>query len=91
MSIPLRELLVILSLVPAAMGGATAFNAGVSRFDAFLFECDRLENDAPRSCSQENLLMAWDVQLQLTAESRRNERSEQASPGEMALLASEPL
>lgn len=91
MSIPLRELAVVLCLLPAAMGGATAFQAGVSRFDEFLFECDHLDNSRPRSCSQDDLLAAWDIQLQLTAECLRREIPEQGSPGEMALLATEPL
>lgn len=90
MSIPLRELALVLCLLPTAMGGAAAFNAGVSRLDTFLFECDHFEDGPPRSCSQEELLAVWDVQLQRIAESHRRALPARGSPGEMTLLASEP-
>jgi len=91
MPIPLRELALLLLLVPGAMGFAAGFNRGVAKFDAFLFECDHLDNQLPPSCSQEALLTAWDVQLQLEKDCQKRRASTTKSAGEMTLLAREPL
>ena len=90
MSIPLRELCVVLLLLPGAMGAATGFQRAVIKFDTYLFECKRFDEGAPLVCSQENLLITWDVQLRLEQESRE-QISSTTSSGEMTLLAREPL
>ena len=92
MSIPLRELGLVLLLMPAALGGASAFQRGVARFDAYLFDCRQFDEGVPRACTEEDMLVAWDVQLQIARDYGKPVPQQTASPGDITtLLAREPL
>lgn len=84
MPIPLRELAVMMMLVPAALGLGSACQRAFVEWDAVHIGQSRnrqhvwlREKPVERSaCTEESMLVGWDVQLQMQA----TQREQSATP-----------